>query len=53
MNDADRHHEHPGIAAEEQGIVDQQAAALEAIAEAEPSEQGDEEGPMTGEAPTG
>jgi hypothetical protein len=56
MSDTDQ----PGTAAEEQGIVDQQAAALEAIEEAESPDEGElsaEPGgkvdPMEGEAPTG
>ena len=54
---------HLGTAAEEQGIVDQQAAALEAIEDAEDAgegqpgpasaEPGGEVDPMAGEAPTG
>lgn len=60
MTDNEPDTAHPGTAAEEQGIVDQQAAALEAIEEAEAPDEGEssaepggEVDPMEGEAPTG
>jgi hypothetical protein len=63
MAERERHEHHPGhdrqehdevheSTAEREGIVDQQDAALEAIEELEHG-QGDDEDPMSGEAPTG
>ena len=49
MTDPTDHDEDSPSAAEREGIVDQQDAALSAIEEVE----GDDDDPMAGEAPTG